>query len=79
MPHRRTLRRSAGSPDTAPLPPRPPRYRFATVDPGLRLERRRNPQRRAKVDAILATITDQRQREEYLSTVRAPTGRQLVS
>ena len=79
MPHRRTLRRSTGSPDTAPLPPRPPRYRFATLDPGLRLERRSNPQRRAKVDAILATIADQQQRDEYLSTVRAPAGRQLVS
>ena len=50
--------------------PKGPRFQFVTLDPGLRLDRRVDVERRARVDAILATIPEPERRDAYLATVR---------
>lgn len=50
--------------------PKGPSFQFVTLDPGLRLERRVDTERRARVDAILATIPEPERRAAYLATVR---------
>ena len=72
-PRRRAPVRRAGAAETdgSDRPPRGPQHHFVTLDPGLRVDRRRNPERRATVERILATIPEDDRRAAYLRTVRS--------
>lgn len=49
---------------------RGPSHHFVTLDPHLRLDRRRDTARRARVQAILESLSSDIEREAYLRRVR---------
>ena len=61
---------SRARPQGAAKPAQRPSYVFVTLDPGLRVERREDHARRARIDGVLRTIDDPVRREAYLATVR---------